>query len=176
MSDQQPDASSPPDGGRPPSPWAAAAVLADIHAQIPQVACRGLCARHDCADDIGMGARERQRLRQAGVPMPTRHHAAAHGARPCPALSQGRCSAYEVRPTICRVFGATEGLAYPHGCEVIEGRPLTMAEGFALVDAAAVAGTARQPMTAEQASQVLPTAQVPREFANSEGGIVRNPR
>ncbi|ACZ87573.1 hypothetical protein Sros_4732 [Streptosporangium roseum DSM 43021] len=36
MSDQQPDTSSPPDGGRPPSPWAATAdaVLADIHAQI----------------------------------------------------------------------------------------------------------------------------------------------
>ncbi|WP_031172688.1 hypothetical protein [Streptosporangium roseum] len=91
MSNQPPDASSPPDGGRPPSPWAAAAdaVLADIHAQIPQVACRGLCARHDCTDDIGMGARERQRLRQAGVPMPmpirdqARHHAAAHGAQPC---------------------------------------------------------------------------------------------
>ncbi|WP_031172687.1 hypothetical protein [Streptosporangium roseum] len=64
-----------------------------------------------------------------------------------------------MRPTICRVFGATEGLACPHGCEVIEGRSLTMAEGFALVDAAAVVGTVRQPMTAEQASQVLLTAQ-----------------
>ncbi|MFI6803288.1 YkgJ family cysteine cluster protein [Streptosporangium canum] len=137
------------DGPAPVSRWAAVAdaELATLYARIPQVACQGLCGPVDCTDDIGMGPRERQRLRQAGVAMPTREQAkqraAAQGQGPCPALEEGRCSAYEVRPAICRIYSATEGMACPHGCPVIDSRPLSRAEAFALVDAAAAAGTSR---------------------------------
>ncbi|MFD8563105.1 YkgJ family cysteine cluster protein [Streptosporangium canum] len=124
--------------------------------------CRGLCGPVDCTDDIGMGARERQRLRQAGVVMPAREQAkqraAAQGQGPCPALKEGRCSAYAVRPAICRIYSATEGMACPHGCPVIDGRPLSRAEAFALVDAAAAAGTSRTATSAEEFSRRLATS------------------
>ncbi|MFG1754937.1 YkgJ family cysteine cluster protein [Streptosporangium sandarakinum] len=137
----------------PPGRWAAAAdaQLAALYARIPQVACQGLCGPVDCTDDIGMGPRERQRLRQAGVVMPPRRPATPASAAPgpCPALEEGRCSAYAVRPAICRIYSATEGLACPHGCPIIDGRPLSSAEAFALVDAAAAAGTSRTAPSAE---------------------------
>ncbi|WP_285783276.1 YkgJ family cysteine cluster protein [Microbispora sp. NBRC 16548] len=146
-----------------PDPWSTAAdqALAQVYSRIPEVACQGLCA-HDCTDDIGMGPRERQRLRRAGVQMPPREQAkeraAAHGPSPCPALADGRCTAYEARPAICRIYGVTEGLRCPYGCPIASRRPLTMAEGFALVDAAAAAGTARQPMNVKQAENALRAA------------------
>ena len=38
--------------------------------------------------------------------------------RICPHLGEGgRCTAYDVRPIICRVFGAVRALACPWGCK-----------------------------------------------------------
>jgi Fe-S-cluster containining protein len=34
----------------------------------------------------------------------------------CPALIDGRCSVYDDRPTICRLWGATQSMRCPHGC------------------------------------------------------------
>lgn len=35
----------------------------------------------------------------------------------CPALVENRCTVYDVRPTICRLWGAGPGMACPWGCE-----------------------------------------------------------
>lgn len=34
----------------------------------------------------------------------------------CPALQSGRCEVYEVRPMVCRLWGAVEGMQCPYGC------------------------------------------------------------
>lgn len=40
----------------------------------------------------------------------------------CGYLSEGKCSVYDVRPAICRLFGSTEKLPCIHGCEPDNGR------------------------------------------------------
>ena len=34
----------------------------------------------------------------------------------CPALREGRCTVYDARPAICRLWGATISMPCPHGC------------------------------------------------------------
>ncbi|MGI5292949.1 hypothetical protein ACQEVF_57900 [Nonomuraea polychroma] len=67
----------------------------------------------------------------------------------CPALHEGRCSTYDLRPAICRGCGVVDGMLCPHGCPI--------AEGFAFINAAAAAGTSTQQMTVQQAEQTLAT-------------------
>ena len=47
---------------------------------------------------------------------------------------KGKCDIYEVRPLICRLFGAVDdpGLACPHGARAA--RPLSAEEGGAMTD------------------------------------------
>ena len=40
----------------------------------------------------------------------------AGGDYACPALVDGACTVYEIRPTICRLWGATRSMPCPHGC------------------------------------------------------------
>ncbi len=51
----------------------------------------------------------------------------------CTWLHEGRCSVYEVRPLICRLWGATEAMPCPFGCE--PDRVLTDEESSALISA-----------------------------------------
>lgn len=51
----------------------------------------------------------------------------------CPLLVDGRCSVYNARPMICRLFGAVEGMICKHGCKPAD--LLTDDEGFDLVTA-----------------------------------------
>lgn len=50
----------------------------------------------------------------------------------CAFLVEGRCTVYEARPFICRLYAADETFECPHGCEV-EGKRLTVAEANALL-------------------------------------------
>lgn len=103
------------------------AVLQEIYAQIPNVDCKGLCW-NACAA-ILVGPYELLRLQTAaGLGLETLEledappgsvlltNAAKDLVAPCPLLVAGRCSVYETRPIICRVFGVAEGLPCPHGC------------------------------------------------------------
>lgn len=111
--------------------------LAALYAQVPDVQCKGLCA--DSCGPIDMHPRERQRLREAGVRIPGPQAAleqlVATGEYSCPALVDGRCGVYAVRPMICRAWGASEALPCEHGCRPPNGRLLTDAETRALVEA-----------------------------------------
>jgi hypothetical protein len=45
----------------------------------------------------------------------------------CELLVDGRCSIYQDRPLICRLYGVAEGLPCPHGC--LSFKTITMREG-----------------------------------------------
>lgn len=89
-----------------------------VWAAIPSTNCLGLCTE-SCgpimASDI-----EEQLLAERGITIlarrPEQVLAALAVTRDCPALVDGRCSVYEVRPTICRLWGAADKMPCPHGC------------------------------------------------------------
>lgn len=96
-------------------------VLRRLWATIPSGFCRGLCV-DTCHGPVPTTPLEERVLADVGVAIPTPDDPAAWagaisdpGYR-CPALSAGRCTAYEVRPTMCRLWGVSEGMACPHGC------------------------------------------------------------
>jgi len=112
------------------------AYFADLYARIPDVECKGLC--QEACGPIDMHPYERQRIRRAGVRIPNPADALERliegGDYTCPALQDGRCSVYELRPTICRAWGASEDLPCPHGCRPKTGRLLTGPETRRIVD------------------------------------------
>ena len=88
---------------------------ADIYAQVPDVACKGLC--HGACGPVVTSSVEADSLRDNGInqPMPVTHP--VHGPLTCSHLDDaGRCRIYDHRPLICRLFGAVEGMKCPHGC------------------------------------------------------------
>jgi Fe-S-cluster containining protein len=98
--------------------------LERIYRAIPTVACRGLCA--EACGPIAMSDEERRRIEQRGVDILPPDEALTlsllHNIpSTCPALVDSRCSVYEDRPVICRLWGAAESLPCPHGCEVTPG-------------------------------------------------------
>jgi hypothetical protein len=109
------------------------AELQKLYDQIPAIPdCDGRC--WTSCGPIGMSDRERQRIRQAGVRITPYEKAMASPERFwCDALtSEKRCLVYSVRPLICRIWGAVEGMPCVYGC-VPEGGWLSDAEGFRLV-------------------------------------------
>lgn len=127
--------------------------LEELYVQVPDIECRGLCT--DACGPIEAGPRERQRLEAAGVRLPSHKRAvldmmAKPGLYECPALVDGRCSAYEARPMICRAWGATVELVCPYGCRPTGGqRLMKTAKMLALVGAALAVGTGRRPQPVE---------------------------
>lgn len=115
------------------------AELQELYNKIPKMACKGLC--WTSCGPIAMSTRERQRIRQLGVEIPRLDDArASKSDYYCPALTEDKkCSVYEVRPAICRVWGATEGLKCPYGC-VPEGSALKDAEAWKILRDATVVG------------------------------------
>jgi Fe-S-cluster containining protein len=118
------------------------AQLEAIYQRIPDVHCRGLC--QDACGPITGGHRELVRMRRAGatlLPVLDQVEALATTGYTCPALVDGQCSTYAVRPAICRAWGAVEDLRCPFGCHPADGQLLTAAEAHALIEAATNAGT-----------------------------------
>lgn len=106
----------------------------DLYARIPDPGCKGLCV--DSCSIIRMHPFEELRLATAGVFLPTIDQAmdelAETGEYHCPALVDGRCALYEIRPTICRLYGAVSTLRCDYGCEPASGF-LSEAEGQAIM-------------------------------------------
>lgn len=128
--------------------------LDELYAQVPDIDCKGHC--WDACGPIDAGLRERVRLARAGVRLPTFEAAQRASARTvydyrCPALSDdNRCTVYEIRPMICRIWGATRMLRCQWGCKPRRGQQLlTDAETMMLLDAAEKAGTAEPRSTLE---------------------------
>jgi Fe-S-cluster containining protein len=102
--------------------------LQRIYERLPHLACKGLCT--DSCGPIEMSTRERVRIEQkAGRAV---EYVPASGA--CSMLdAHGRCSVYELRPMICRLWGMTEAMRCPHGC-VPEGGFVDQRRAKALYD------------------------------------------
>lgn len=117
--------------------------LREVWDRIPDAGCKGLCA--EACGPIGVSRLEAELLEARTVtPWPTMEgmigeYLADPDHYHCPLLVDGRCSAYKVRPTICRLFGAEETMVCPHGC-VPEGGHLPHAEGSAIIQASLDAG------------------------------------
>lgn len=109
--------------------------LTDLYATLPDIACKGLCAR-SCgpimaeipeADACGAD----YALIQLGA-----HVVAAFSfdrKHRCNLLKNGRCTAYDHRPAVCRLWGVVEDMPCMYGCE--PDRYLTRSEGQAFLRA-----------------------------------------
>jgi Fe-S-cluster containining protein len=72
--------------------------------------CKGLCS--DRCGAIPCSSLERTQIEaRSGKPFGT------DGTLTCSMLKGTRCTAYTLRPLICRVWGTTKEMACPHGCE-----------------------------------------------------------
>lgn len=99
-------------------------------ARVESIQCKGLCQK--CCTILPFPKRLREAYPERKLPsrpftvylrwMLNPDHA-------CPFLEQGKCSIYAVRPAICRLWGNTERMPCPHGCER-DGPLLTYREGF----------------------------------------------
>jgi uncharacterized protein len=106
---------------------------------VPRFTCKPGCA--DCCGPLMMSRLEAKRIRRAtGIdPMALMNNleqAIQTGCLTCPFVhpETHRCTIYEIRPAVCRIFGASEHrrLTCPHGC-----RPeklMTNSETDALMD------------------------------------------
>lgn len=130
-------------GGKGKSAEGVYAALAAVYAQMPTMQCLGLCS--DSCYSLGQTRLERDYVRdRSGVELglvqapPTA----------CPALDMlNRCSVYEVRPAICRLWGMARGMRCQYGCEP-EGGFLTGQQAYELL--AQVAELAGEPERAEE--------------------------
>ena len=99
--------------------------LEEIYARLPEVSCKGLC-HHECTY-IALSELEAERITDKVKRLPV-----FGSLEPCELLdAEKRCSVYDVRPLICRLYGLEESMACPHGC--VPTRMLTEAEGNALL-------------------------------------------
>lgn len=107
--------------------------LEAIYGKIPGVACKGLCGWDDakqdgCCGPLRMTRLERQRIVQAAGFGPKSHPQTMK----CNMLGEdGSCRVYDVRPLICRLWGAVRAMSCPHGCK--PDRYLTVAESVEIV-------------------------------------------
>lgn len=105
---------------------------------VPRIECGGWC--QESCGPIAMTGREFGRLvRAVGRELPTRRMAGVDpalkvlqttGDGVCPLLVDGRCSAHEARPMVCRLWGVVESMPCVYGCR--PERVLSDREGRAL--------------------------------------------
>jgi hypothetical protein len=80
-----------------------------IYSEVPEVNCKGLC--HRACGPIEMSVFEKKAIVEKHGNLPSVDHNLT-----CSKLIEKRCSIYEDRPLICRLYGATRGLPCSHGC------------------------------------------------------------
>lgn len=109
------------------------AALQAIYDQIPAIPdCDGRC--WTSCGPVDMSDRERSRLRAAGQRI-TPYEQAMNSTDTywCDALTgDRRCAVYELRPLVCRLWGAAEGLPCVYGCKP-QGGYLSDTEAYRLI-------------------------------------------
>lgn len=106
-------------------------MIQELYALLPKIKCRGLCS--DSCGPIGMSEAEwhhmgapdipHERLSNGRIMLPMARTereivvALAFGEiEDCALLKNGRCTVYDRRPLICRLWGLTPAMRCPHGC------------------------------------------------------------
>jgi Fe-S-cluster containining protein len=126
------------------NPRRIASQLDELYSRLPRLDCQGVCA--DSCGPIPAGGAERERMERArgrrleAPEIRTEIDGHIEACHECSMMDDGRCSVYDIRPMICRLWGMTELLPCPYGC-IPEGGRLSVREGSAfLADAYAIAG------------------------------------
>jgi hypothetical protein len=126
--------------------------LEALYRRIPAIDCRGLC--QECCGPIEMTPTERARIARRGVDIPLPMAAAVAAQLTCPALTaEGRCSVYNIRPLICRLWGVAESMPCPYGCE--PERWLGDREAYSLMMDGMEAGGWSQPADVDEMRRLL---------------------
>lgn len=89
-----------------------------IYAELPTIECKGLCGKTNCGPVHGCKVEDRNIREATGKPL--QFPMVSINALDCPHLTkENRCSIYEVRPLICRLFGMVQvrPMICPHGCK-----------------------------------------------------------
>jgi uncharacterized protein len=132
------DAPPPPEALPGPEQARAALALIDaVNATIPDAGCKGLCGQEECLHVVNFTPAERTRL-------PVDYPEWTHETRddPCPLFDGHRCTAYERRPSICRLYGVVDDphLRCEHGCEPVDGQWLTAPDTLAVLQGVRLLG------------------------------------
>lgn len=122
--------------GKPRRRKDAAAELRKLYDQVPDVGCRGTC-QDTCTEFLLPRVERRRIVERTGVSInlaPPPPGSPVVRQR-CPLLTQfGQCSVYDIRPLICRIWGASEVAPCNYGCRPAEGsRLLTIKEAYGLM-------------------------------------------
>ena len=115
--------------------------LPEVYANVPQIACKGHCV--ESCGPIAMSRKEAQAIRKAAPRAPVMRVDDVYQLRvknnlTCPLLKQGRCSVYDVRPMICRLWGVVPEMPCEWGCTPI--RTISSQEGRNLLRQSLEAG------------------------------------
>ncbi len=116
---------------RPKADAALVVQLDVVYAELPTIACKGLCQASGgpVVQARSMTRVELLRMQDSGGERRGRQQ---RQPLTCPYLTAGdetgRCSIYEARPFLCRLWGVSVDMPCPHGCEVTP-RLLSVEEG-----------------------------------------------
>jgi hypothetical protein len=102
-----------------------------LYAELPRLDCRGLCAE-SCGPIVTTRVEWQRICRAAGYE--PKALVGVDGLT-CPLLKDNRCTVYEVRPLICRLWGLVETMPCLWGCK--PERYLTHEEGLEFLTRAA---------------------------------------
>lgn len=92
-----------------------------LYAELPTLDCKGLCAE-SCGPIV------MSRVEWVRITDKVGHEPVGGPDLTCPLLAGERCTVYDIRPTICRLWGMVPAMPCPHGC--VPSRPLTDLEGY----------------------------------------------
>lgn len=89
--------------------------LESVYAELPEVKCKGKCS--EACGPVLMSSAEEQVFRSAGKAVPRPTAMLLSGDASCPHLTPlNRCSVYEIRPLICRLYGVVKAIRCEFGC------------------------------------------------------------
>lgn len=103
-----------------------AVTIAKLYRRVPAIECQGKCAQ-SCGPIVVTRGEHRAMVDAAGG-QPFTVDAALST---CGYLKDGRCSIYDARPLLCRLWGVADPMVCPYGCT--PARRLTRQQGYQLL-------------------------------------------
>jgi len=88
--------------------------LKRIYQKIPDFNCKEGCS--ECCGPHPWSLEEARKIRRFLKKCGLKERFVKFGSLSCPYIENERCIIYPVRPLMCRLYGAVEGLKCPFGC------------------------------------------------------------